>query len=156
MENIMSAELLQYEEIGKKFEEEDESNLMAGGDDPEEISLFVNTKLNEQSRKLSSMTQEDKEDIFEFIFIDITLELITEYEGTPVYEKVCSYLQKKKKLECIPKGVKTNLQTCKEYLIMLEEFVKADHKILFCKHIGVAMGPSALEMLKYMHDEDPS
>lgn len=40
----MSAELLQYEEMGKKFDDEDSQNLLQ--ENAEYISLFDNNKLN--------------------------------------------------------------------------------------------------------------
>lgn len=80
----------------------------------EYISLFENSKLNENNKKLKYLTSDDKDDIFEFLFIDLTLELVTECDqDSSVYRSIKKYIERKKKLQMIPKGIKTSLQSCK-------------------------------------------
>lgn len=43
----------------------------------DELNIIENNKINEIRGKLKSISIEDKEDIFEFLFIDLSLELIT-------------------------------------------------------------------------------
>ena len=104
------------------------------------------------NKKLKSLTTEEKDDIFEFLFIDLALQLITEYDQeTTLYNTIRNFVEKKKRFEAIPKGVKTTLNACKEYISTLAKLVVSDYEELFLKHIEVPMGPTAREMLKYMH-----
>jgi len=61
------------------------------------------------------------------------------------------YINKAKKLKKIPKGIKTNIASSKEYLRVLSQYVLKQKGTL--KNLSAPMGPSAVEMLKYMRDE---
>ena len=51
----------------------------------------------------------------------------------------------------IPKGIKTNIAASKEYLNVLSRYILQGRSNL--KNMSCPMGPSAIEMLKYMRDE---
>jgi hypothetical protein len=71
---------------------------------------------------------------------------------TKVMKKIESHLAKMKKLKKIPKGFKTNINYCKDYLRVLYNLVIEEHRSLL-QNLSTPMGPSASEMLKYMRDE---
>ena len=51
----------------------------------------------------------------------------------------------------IPKGIKTNIAASKDYLSRLSRYViNIDYGL---KNLSYPMGPSAIEMLRYMRDE---
>lgn len=51
------------------------------------------------------------------------------------------------------KGVKTNLNVVKDYLKRLCGYLLRTNKQLL-NNLNVPMGPTAIEMLKYMHEND--
>lgn len=61
-----------------------------------------------------------------------------------------NYINKVKRLKRIPKGIKTNLPSIKEYLSILRGFVLKKRQNL--RNLSFPMGPSAPEMLRYMRD----
>jgi hypothetical protein len=57
---------------------------------------------------------------------------VTEYDHAPKLEQsIKKYIDKKKKLDAIPKGVKTNLQSVKEYLTNLSKTINMNFKTVF-------------------------
>lgn len=54
----------------------------------------------------------------------------------------------------IPKGIKTSLNAAKDYLNVVNEIIKNNFMDLFLNHIVVPMGPTPIDMLKYMRDEE--
>ncbi len=61
------------------------------------------------------------------------------------------YINKAKRLKKIPKGIKTNIPASKDYLNALSNYILRQKSGL--KNLSHPMGPSAIEMLKYMRDE---
>lgn len=51
------------------------------------------------------------------------------------------------------KGVKTNLAVVKQYLKRMSGYILRVHKDVL-NSLDTPVGPSALQMLKYMHDND--
>jgi hypothetical protein len=51
------------------------------------------------------------------------------------------------------KGIKTNLNVIKDYLKRFCGYVMRTHKKLL-ENVNCPMGPTAKEMLRYMHDGD--
>ncbi len=51
------------------------------------------------------------------------------------------------------KGVKTNLNVIKDYLKSLCGYLLRTNKKMLA-NVNVPMGPTAIEMLKYMHEND--
>lgn len=85
--------------------------------------------------------------------MDLVLEMFTDTIAgqSKILRAAEVYIAKAKRLKRIPKGIKTGIAASKEYLKVLANFVMQQKNSL--KSLSLPMGPSAVEMLKYMRDE---
>jgi hypothetical protein len=71
---------------------------------------------------------EDKEDIFEFIFLDLCIELTDEYPPeSPLMRKVASFIRSMKEQARKQKGFKTSTNAIRDYLFQLITYLKSSH-----------------------------
>lgn len=75
--------------------------------------------------------------------MDLVLEMFTErYPGLGRVQRAAEiYIIKAKRLKKIPKGIKTSLPACKDYLKALANYVLRDKSNL--KNLSTPMGPTA-------------
>ena len=74
--------------------------------------------------RLRHLLPEDKEDIFEFIFLDLSIELYQEPCGdNRIMEAINRHVAALKRQANKKKGVKTNLNVVKEYLKRFSGFI---------------------------------
>eukprot|EP00919_Chromeraceae_sp_WS-2016_P032801 GHVR01077466.1.p1 GENE.GHVR01077466.1~~GHVR01077466.1.p1 ORF type:complete len:128 (+),score=0.66 GHVR01077466.1:4517-4900(+) len=109
-------------------------------------------ELIRSDNKLKYLCSEDKEDIYEFIFLDLCIELYQEpCESNRFMKRINQHIQMAQTQTKKKRGVKTNLNVVKEYLKRFSAFlIRTNPSSL--NNLNIPMGPTAIEMLKYMHD----
>ena len=69
---------------------------------------------------------DDKEDIYEFIFLDLCVELTDEFEvNSKVIKKIFGFIKTMNEQSKKQKGFKTNTNAVKEYLFEFISFLKS-------------------------------
>ena len=87
---------------------------------------------NNLETKLKYCCAEDKEDIFEFIFLDLCIELYQEpCTDNKIMKSINSFVTKAQAQAKKKKGVKTNLNVVKEYLKRFSSFLISNSSIIF-------------------------
>ncbi len=73
-----------------------------------------------------TLSVEDKEDIFEFIFLDLCIELTDEYPPeSPLMQHVGRFIRTMKEQARKQKGFKTNTNAIRDYLFQFITFLKS-------------------------------
>jgi DNA primase large subunit len=73
-----------------------------------------------------NLSIEDKEDIYEFIFLDLCVELTDEYSiNSKVIQKIFSFVKTMNEQSKKQKGFKTNTTAIKDYLYEFISFLKS-------------------------------
>lgn len=73
--------------------------------------------IKKDSFKMPALSIEDKEDIYEFIFLDLCIELTDEYGSeSAIMKKIYSFIRSVKEQSKKQKGFKTNTNSIKDYL----------------------------------------
>lgn len=81
----------------------------------------LNKEFNETVLKLKYLTEEDKDDIFEFMFLDLCLELFLEQtKNNRIMKSIERFLVWQRRKKKIPKGFKTGLECCKTYITHIQ------------------------------------
>lgn len=88
------------------------------------------------------------------MFLDLCIELYQEpcFENK-IMNTINKHVQKQYELAKRKKGVKTNLNVVKDYLKRFCGYLIRTNKNVL-ENVNVPMGPTAIEMLKYMHEND--
>jgi hypothetical protein len=109
---------------------------------------------SDRSDKLKEVLPEDKEDIFEFILLDLSIEIYQEpCHENRIMNSINNHVTFMKRQSLKKKGVKTNLTVVKEYLKRITGYILRVHRSVL-DNLDEPVGPSAVEMLKYMHEND--
>lgn len=100
------------------------------------------------------MAVEDKEDICEFLFLDLCIEIVDELgKQSKIVRAVEGYIRKMHEQSKRQKGFKTNPIAIKEYLTSFMNFLKTRIDLIEEIHTSLdkPMGPTTVEILRYMH-----
>ena len=90
-----------------------------------------NKDFNSIETKLKYCCAEDKEDIFEFIFLDLCIELYQEpCNHNKIMKGINGYVTRAQNQAKKKKGVKTNLNVVKEYLKRFSSFLVSNFYVI--------------------------
>lgn len=89
-----------------------------------EVVQIQKQEFNAELEKFKYLCAEDKEDIFEFIFLDLSIELYQQpCNNNKIMNAINNYVAHAKRQANKKKGVKTNLNVVKEYLKRFSGFI---------------------------------
>lgn len=117
----MQASDLSARSLQERENESKESDALKSDSD-----IYV-VKSECEEQRFRCLEPEDKEDILEFIFLDLTIELYQEpCLNNRFMDAINDYVQKMKRQAAKKKGVKTSLSVVKEYLRLFVAFINSN------------------------------
>lgn len=117
-------EKVSYEEVDNELQESNEDEEMKIINRELDHGLPKGPEQAGLDERLRHLLPEDKEDIFEFIFLDLSIELYQEpCNENRLMESVNRHVGALKRQATKKKGVKTNLNVVKEYLKRFTGFI---------------------------------